>query len=243
MHARLCAAVAGCASGCKSATLQPRDFFVAWNGVICIVYEGFPPSLVGLKEALAGVKLSDAARLRPENFGSKWPKTSLGALRDEETTLTLEQLELLRGLCAEHGARLRGADGSGIDLRELSVVEYDARGLEAVRERTGVPLISAPAEGPSTAECERVSGVLAEWDDLAAYLPRVNAAGSRASSYRDESPHGHTLVGFLHLPDAQPALAGELARFRAAVDAALPGCYSWFSETSLHVTVRSLDLL
>ena len=90
-------------------------------------------------------------------------------------------------------------------------------------------------------EVSRVRGVLAEWDDLEAYLPRVNAAGSRAPSYRDESPHGHTCVGFLGLPHSSPAFAEELASLRAAVDEALPGCYAWLAEGSLHVTVRALD--
>ena len=83
--------------------------------------------------------------------------------------------------------------------------------------------------------------VLGEWDDLEAYLPKVNAPGSRAPSYRAASPAGHTCVHFLGLPAAAPELAAELASFREAVDAALPGLYEWLDEASLHVTVRSLD--
>ena len=35
-------------------------------------------------------------------------------------------------------------------------------------------------------------------------------------------------------------LPEALAQFRGAVDAALPGMYVWFSDDSLHVTLRGL---
>lgn len=41
-------------------------------------------------------------------------------------------------------------------------------------------------------------------------------------------------------PGYSTALPAILAGFRAKVDAALPGMYCWFSEPSLHVTVRGL---
>lgn len=36
------------------------------------------------------------------------------------------------------------------------------------------------------------------------------------------------------------ARADIIRRFRARVDVALPGLYTWFAEGSLHVTVRAL---
>ena len=141
-------------------------------------------------------------------------------------------------------------------LRSLSLVSYAARGLEAGehRRRSDVPLASGGAEAaggggedndntPSEAERSRVDGVLSEWDDLPAYLPRVNAPGSRIGSYREGSPSGATLAGFLEL--ARSAEGGELlsglGAFRAAVDELLPGRYAWLADESLHCTVRALD--
>jgi hypothetical protein len=48
-------------------TLRPAAFFVAWNGVLTLVYTGFPPSLERLKSALNKEPLG----LPLENFGSK----------------------------------------------------------------------------------------------------------------------------------------------------------------------------
>ena len=57
--------------------------------------------------------------------------------------------------------------------------------------------------------------------------------GGREGHYRDVN-FGATLVARLkRLPEA-------LADFRNAVDAALPGMYVWFDDSSLHVTLRGL---
>ena len=79
MFARCADAVTAAAADCAPATLIPETFFVAWNGVLTLVYEGFPPGLAGAKAALAEQGLP----LKKENFGSKWPKTTLGAVKDD----------------------------------------------------------------------------------------------------------------------------------------------------------------
>ena len=48
-----------------------------------------------------------------------------------------------------------------------------------------------------------------------------------------------TAQGVLERADRR-ALLAAVARFRAAVDSALPGMYIWFSDDSLHVTLRAL---
>ena len=114
---------------------------------------------------------------------------------------------------------------------------YDQRGLESVRERSDVALGSAVDDAePSDAERERVRGVLDEWSDLETYLPRVNAPGSRISSYREASPQGSALVAFIGTSE----LRELVAQFRSAVDALLPGRYAWLDDASLHCTVRAL---
>ena len=40
------------ASDTEAAELVPVSFFVAWNGVLALVYEGFPPGLVDIKAKL-----------------------------------------------------------------------------------------------------------------------------------------------------------------------------------------------
>ena len=218
----------------EATELVPLSFFVAWSGVLALVYDGFPPCLVGIKATL-----TQSLAVAPEKFGSLWPKTTLGALRDD-SPLSLADLQRLRDLCTEHAAGL--CQEPPVTVDSVSVVAYEQRGLERVRCEHRRPLKPQPAGAAAVraaaTEVERVQGVLSEWSDLAEYLPRANAAGSRAASYREASPTGCTCVAFL--PGDHP-VRGRLARFRHAVDEALPGRYAWLEDASLHCTLRSLD--
>ena len=209
--------------------LWPQTYFVAWNGVLTLVYAGFPPVLAGIK-----ARLNEEDGLPPENFGSRWPKTTLAALQDDAPPLSLAELTRLRALCEEHASKL----SLRVPVSSLSLVSYAQRGLESVRERSDVALGSTVDDsGPSDAEQARVRGVLDEWSDLETYLPRVNAPGSRIGSYREASPQGSTLVAFVGASE----LREVVALFRAAVDALLPGRYAWLDDASLHCTVRALS--
>ena len=255
------------ACACK---LSPCGFFIAWNGVLTLVYSGFPPSLVALKAAL-----SDSADcgLTPENFGSRWPKTTLGALADDAPMLTLSEFEALKALCERHGT----SGLQPLEVCELSIVTYVARGLEAVFAPSKATVRLPPAHSssafgapPAEEHAAVVRSVLSEWDEPAAYLPRVNQPGSRIGSYRHTSPAGCTLVCFLASdqpdgapPDGSPpadgarrdgvsrgpnggsprgdhSLLGPIRAFRDDVEALLPGRYVWLAEESFHVTVRAL---
>ena len=212
-----------------SCVLRPQTYFVAWNGVLALVYKGFPPVLAGIK-----ARLNEEDDLPPENFGSRWPKTTLAALKDDAPPLSLAELTSLRALCEEHASQL----SLRVPVSSLSFVSYDQRGLESVRERSDVALGSTVDDSePSDAEQARVRGVLDEWSDLETYLPRVNAPGSRISSYREASPQGSTLVAFIGTSE----LRELVAQFRSAVDALLPGRYAWLDSASLHCTVRALS--
>ena len=209
--------------------LRPQTYFVAWNGVLTLVYAGFPPVLAGIK-----ARLNEEDGLPPENFGSWWPKTTLAALRDDAPPLSLAELTSLRALCEEYASKL----SLRVPVSSLSFVSYDQRGLESGVTRSDVALGSAVDDSePSDAERARVRGVLDEWSDLETYLPRVNQPGSRISSYREASPQGSTLVAFIGASE----LRELVALFRSAVDALLPGRYAWLDDASLHCTVRALS--
>jgi len=101
----------------SACALRPCHYFVAWNGVLTLVYSGFPPELERLKAQLSALPRFT----RPENFGSRWPKSTLGAMHDAAAPLTLDELQLLQKLCRTHGAHL--ADSSlVIPVRQLSAV-------------------------------------------------------------------------------------------------------------------------
>ena len=227
--------------------LSPCNFFIAWNGVLALVYSGFPPSLAALKATLSG---SADCALTPENFGSKWPKTTLGALADNAPSLTLSEFEALKALCERHSEHLSSVP---FVAQQLSVVTYRARGLEAEfgPSKVAVPLPSASHAGvdrapPVEEQTAVVRSVLAEWDTPAAYLARVNQPGSRIGSYRQASPAGSTLVSFLANGGEHDSARGDHAllalirAFRDDVDTLLPGRYVWLTEESLHMTVRAL---
>ena len=233
-HAAAAAVLSSLPPETEATELVPVSFFVAWSGVLALVYEGFPPCLVDIKATL-----TRSLSVAPEKFGSLWPKTTLAALRDD-SPLSLPELERLRELCKEHADGM--CEEPPVVVDSISVVEYEQRGLERVRCEHRRPLKPQPAGAAAVraaaTEVERVQGVLREWSDLAEYLPRANAAGSRAASYRAASPTGCTCVAFL--PGDHP-VRGRLARFRRAVDEALPGRYAWLEDASLHCTLRSLD--
>jgi len=240
--------------------LEPAAFFVAWQGVLVLAWRGFPPPLASLKAELESSASSGAlgVRLAPEGGGSKWPKTSLGALNDAAPPLSLDQLKALKQICEEHGARLRARKGATVGVDSLAAVTYAQRSLETLRTSVVLPLVAGTGDksvsagvtssAVSEAEAARVETVLREWDDEAAYLPHVNKPRARISSYREASGTGATLVAFLGGEVGGTALKSEslpraLAEFRAAVDASLPGVYAWLDEPSLHCTVRALDPL
>eukprot|EP01026_Neomeris_dumetosa_P069451 TRINITY_DN6867_c0_g1_i11.p3 TRINITY_DN6867_c0_g1~~TRINITY_DN6867_c0_g1_i11.p3 ORF type:complete len:124 (-),score=5.17 TRINITY_DN6867_c0_g1_i11:46-417(-) len=61
--------------GISSCYLLPYSFFISWQGVLTLAYSGFPQPLLNLKQQLQLL----CETLPPENPGSKWPKTTLGA--------------------------------------------------------------------------------------------------------------------------------------------------------------------
>ena len=239
-------------AGAATATqLEPRSFFVAWSGVLVLAYDGFTPPLASIKRALN----ESALPLCRESFGSKWPKTTLGAVADDAPPLTAAQLAALKALCLRHSQAFTGC---AVPVRAASLVSYDWRGLEQLTARDDCVMDAAAAtpEPPTDEERSRVSGVLAEWDDVDAYLAPANQPGSRASTYRHASPVGRTIVCFLDaaaapspaappaaVPAAPPttALLSKVATFQAEVDALLPGRYVWLAPASLHVTLRAAD--
>ena len=229
--------------------LEPRSFFVAWSGVLVLAYDGFTPQLASIKRALNDSELP----LCRESFGSKWPKTTLGAVADDAPPLTAAQLAALKALCLRHSQNFTGCT---VPVRAASLVSYHWRGLEQLTARDDCVMMDAPAatpESPTDEERSRVSGVLAEWCDVDAYLAPANQPGSRASTYRHASPTGRTIVCFLDAaaapsPAAPPttaptttALLGKVAMFQSEVDALLPGRYVWLAPASLHVTLRAAD--
>lgn len=108
------------ATQCRETTFQPLQFFVSWNGVLCLVYKGFPPAIAGLKRFLFLV-----CDLPAENPGSLWPKTSLAALNDD-IALTEDELALLLSVCEAASSKLKQVCRR-VAVKRLHYIHYMCR--------------------------------------------------------------------------------------------------------------------
>jgi hypothetical protein len=175
-----------------------------------------------------------AAALPAENPGSRWPKATLGALR-EGVRLTPSELATLQQLCAAFPL----ATAPLVSVTRLRLVLFACRSLERVVASTQLALAADADEASAGADSRaRAAATLAEFDAarLGDYWFHVARDGGREGHYRGDA-RGATLVA--PLPAAAVAACG-VAAFRAAVDDALPGRWAWFADESLHVTVRAL---
>lgn len=233
--------IAAMCEDCEPCELRPRAFFVAWSGVMTLAWHGFPPVLAGLKRRI----VETFPALSPEKPGSKWPKTTLGCLK-EGARLTPDQLRKLTQLCDRFFMSLPAAERELSPLAttpnfepvdSLSVVLFQCRSLERVLSEHEVRLggQTRNRDRPERDEETVVDRVLVESsvENLERYWPLVARDGGREGHYRDVN-FGATLVARLK------RLPAAVAQFRLAVDEALPGMYVWFDDSSLHVTLRGL---
>lgn len=228
----------------RTCTLRPHRecaLFVAWQGVLVLVYEGFPECLKKAKQYVEQC----VPDLITENFGSKWPKTTLAAMHPDAPDWSLEELVKLQDICHYFSSRISTLQIE-FQIKSLSVVEYEWRGLERIRSRKDIELESSSTASDhdivNRKELDIVNGVVHEWQDVATinnYLAKVNVPGSRIDSYRSSDyDGGMTLVTFL---DPLPEILRELLHeFREVIFKEFPDRYVWLDETSLHCTLRSL---
>lgn len=226
-------AVRAASRAMRPTLLRPEAFFVARYGVLTLAFSGWPESLARLKGALA-----DALPAMPsENPGSRWPKTTLAALRDGER-LSQDDVVRLREATAEATTCLfRNVAPVPVDF--LSVVELRDRAMERVGRIESIRL-AGDRDAGTIARSSRaaVNGVLAQWrrEGLSRYVPDLIADGHRESHYRAAL---HEISLLVHVGDTMPCVRP----FREAVEARLPGRYAWMEPSAYHVTLRTLGRL
>jgi hypothetical protein len=222
--------------------LHPHAFFVAWNGVLALAYSGFPQPLVTLKEKIGAAFTTIAA----EGNGSKWPKTTLAAVKDGKR-LSLEQLKKLKAVCSKHSRLLTSTANPPILCDRLALVTYENRALSRFVSKIDIPLKGAlDTSLPSTSETQRVFDVLSDFDDsnLDNYWFHASGDKNRASHYDEDHP-GSTLVWPFARKKSGGAMQGTTSwgrvhAFFKDVEAALPGMYVWMPLDSLHITIRAI---
>jgi hypothetical protein len=170
--------------------------------------------------------------LRKENDGSNWPKTTLGALRDDRT-LSWNDLFTLRNICDSCNSSLSGLS---LDINDLSIVLFHCRSLE---RRISTEIVkmsdSFDSSNPTQEEIIYIKKTMNQFDrkNLVEYFPKVQNQGNRESHYRTPFVEATVVHDLKIVPN-------PINHFRSEVDEKLPGMYCWFEDDSLHMTVRAL---
>jgi len=242
-------AIAGALQGASSFALIPYKFMVSWNGVLVLVFRGFPPCVGDLKRGL------DATGLLPkENPGSVWPKVSLGCLKDKRR-LTPDDLRKLTRLCADFPFPAHGKAFSLVFDR-LHLTLYERRSHERVLADT--PFALGPYQDtnpshhtPSKEELKKVDAIFEETQSEEDYWYFASKDGHGETHYRgpclgsslivwlgEGRDHAHAHRG--GEADCLQMTTRQIQDFEAAVERELPGLYSFFDQGSLHVTLRGI---
>ena len=204
--------------------IDPGAFFVSWQGAMTLVFTGFPEPLRELKAFLNLI-----SGVAEENFGSRWPKITLGCLK-ESITLEEDQFKKLTALAQEYGQRLQES-GWRMPVDALRVVVLGNRQLSKRLIDYEIKLTNPVDEtGPIEEELLRIDpflkqGIL-EGEAFLKELRGVNVPGGRQS--RSEEDHVETSL-VCQAKDLPPAVN----EFKQAVDKLLPNYYVWFPEESL----------
>lgn len=216
-------------------SVKAREFFISWSGVATLAYEGFSPVLLDIKEHIE----TGIPGIAQEKPGAKWPKTTLGALKNG-VTCTRDDAYALRDICDEMNKKV-AAEDIVFEICELAVVVFQCRSLEkrlmtapiALRNRE-VPALD---DTPPKEHLRKVERTMAQFarSTIDAYLKEgLQREGNREDHYR--VTHIESTLVF-DLLEQQPRYIQE---FIDAVNLRLPGHYCWFAEKSRHMTVRGL---
>lgn len=208
--------------------ISTSQFFISWNGVPVLAYTGFSPVLQDIKTQIA----SRLPGLPMENPGSRWPKTTLGALRDNKT-LTKDDLTVLKAICRTFTPQLCHQH---LEIDNLSIVLYYWTSLEKRLSTEVIPL-SEPRDLslPAKDDQDKVTDILNQFsgENIDNYLPKVQMQSHRESYYRTPS------IGASLVCDVEK-FHDIIMRFKYDVDRQLPDTFCWFNTNSLHMTIRVL---
>lgn len=230
-------------------SLSSPRLMVSYNGVLALVFGGWPTAALDAKDAIDQQLISGLAGFQGlylrERGGSKFPKTSLAALC-RDCALTASQLNALQQLCAKWSLRADAA-AFRLEARRLSLIAYRNRCLSAPYIKVWNSKLGGGEadvdDKPAPSQRVFVGKVI---DEAAAvgerasvgYLAKVNAPGNRAPHYA-EPVEGLSVVS-LWRDSNVGAEPDWLQGFFAEVDVLLPGQYARFPFASLHVTLRGV---
>lgn len=227
------------------AMLIPRKFVISYQGVLVLAFEGFSNEMLEIKNKFS--KEGGCQSLNDENMGSKWPKITLGCLK-EGITLSKEQFKQLNDVCTKASDSLLKR-WKPIDFQALSIVQFKCRDLSpknCVQElkitmKTNQPIEFRFAEPSKESKDYVEDRVLSETFDLEKYYPKVASAGNRESHYIEPMANLKTeLTSVLRISNQTENL-GVIHEFQSLVESALgKNVYCFFADDCLHVTLKSI---
>lgn len=219
-------------------SVTASQFFISWNSVATLAYEGLSRTLLAIKRSIE----EGIPGLLAENPGSRWPKSTLGCLQ-EGIELSESQVHRLRDICLRKSSDLQSLSESdrSIDIKELRYVTFHCRTLERRLASETILLegISTADDGPPRSHLDEVAETMGQFaaSEHVRYYPRLAPQGRTIDSYY-RLPHVESTIVYDIVPSE--ALHECVTSFCQAVDAALPHCYAWFDPASWHMTVRAL---
>ncbi len=215
-----------------------NQFFIPWASVATLAYTGFSRTLLSIKQKIE----EEIPGLTPENPGSKWPKTSLGCLR-EHVKLSDNQVRKLRKICEQKSIELKKIEKSDQILKviELHFVTFHCRTLERrlisqPMRLEGVRFINDQSPQQHLMNVSNLMAAFCE-EQHEQYYPGLAPKGRTIDTYY-RAPHVESTLVY----DIKPStsLIEIIENFKIAVDIELPDCYEWFDPQSWHMTVRAL---
>ena len=212
--------------------IEPKNFFIAWSGVPVLTYSGFSKTIADLKEEIEYKILS----VEDEKPGSKWPKTSLGAL-SKGKKLTLEDFKKLHKICDEFTHKI--PHSKSIVIENLQLVVSLCRSLENRVITSNISFRDIDPEyddSPSDDQVEYVRSVIMQFDE-----------GNMQNYYQtaiipnhDETHYRSDYMGVVLVFDLPMNKTTFIDEFIARCEKKFPGYFKWFEAESRHITIRKL---
>jgi hypothetical protein len=239
--------------------LIPKKFLISYQGVLVLCFDGFSNEMIFLKDFLT----NNCKELADENMGSKWPKITLGCLKDGKS-LTKIQAEKLNDLCEKMSKELLSKEWKSIDLEPLSIVHFRCRDLNPKNCISSIELISSNnkkqkltnnndennnmekkfASSNLSSHLYVEEKVLKEIQDFDNYFKKITIQGNRESHYCIPMQNEKTeLTMVFRLGKEQQENFNLIEKFRKAIKQELEkeeDLYHFFEDSCLHITLRSI---
>lgn len=227
----------------------PAELSLAWNAIPVLAFNSFPSGVSQLKKDLENdfeaIKTNGKNyRLAKENMGSRWPKVSLGALRDGEY-LSLDDARAVKSICDELLPSVQNSPA--FIAEELRVVVLECRSLEKRLLSYPIPYHDRSSDDNppniilddkyNDEDLKYVRWVLSgfTWSGMESYWKKGLTTGKGTETRYRERHFEATLV-----VDLNGAYGKFIEQFIAAVDSRVKARFCWFRPDSRHITLRNL---